>query len=176
MAEPPRPGAGRVKGVFSLDAAGSRPIQPAGGRRTAVVPRREFQWREVPEGAVRTVVVMVLLPGGQLPRSFRHATEDLHVQALISKSAIEALDGAVLRGFPGVDEGQLDLMKVGLGIHNLAGKLATIVHDNGYRLAALPDCPIQDFGDIRLGEPWFGMQGQALPGELVLDGHPGERG
>lgn len=116
------------------------------------------------------MLVVVHSPGGQFPGHLGHAPEQFHIQAFVPEPSVEALDIAILRGPAGADEGELDLVQVGPGVHDLAGELAAVVHRDRDRFIPVQEGPIQGFRHIGAPEPRLGMQGDALPGELVFDG------
>ena len=99
MAEQQRLGAGRVKGAFSLDAAGFQPIHSRRGRRAAGLPVRKFHGCQIADGGVGAHMVEVLAPDRKLPVDLRHAAEEFDVQALGPEPTVEAFDKGVLRYF-----------------------------------------------------------------------------
>jgi hypothetical protein len=73
----------------------------------------ELVRRPIGQCRVRTVVVVVLAPQGQLVTSISQGEEDFHVQALIAQLAVEALDIAVLDRLARPDEIQVHSVLVG---------------------------------------------------------------
>ena len=86
---------------------------------------------------MRPLVVEVLTPGRELAVHFRHASEQLDVQALHPETAIEAFDEGIPHWLPWPDEGQLHLMEIRPGLHDLASKLGPVVDGDRRKLATL---------------------------------------
>jgi hypothetical protein len=76
-------------------------------------PRGKLGRRHFAERAVRAGLVIIFTEGLYLFFGVFKVDKLLFVQALIAELAVEALDEAVLGGFPWGDEAMLDLAIVG---------------------------------------------------------------
>ena len=85
--------------------------------------------------AVRPMLVVVPAPGGDQDTSLWQARKPIVIQALISEASIEALDERVLRGFPGLDQFELNAMLAGPLVERFAGKFWSLVSSNGLGVA-----------------------------------------
>ena len=85
--------------------------------------------------AVRPMLVVVPAPGSDRDTGLKQARKPMVVQALIPKPAVEALDERVLRGFPGLDQLELNAMLAGPLVERFAGKFWSLVGSNGLGVA-----------------------------------------
>jgi hypothetical protein len=72
--------------------------------------RSKFFRRQMAQTAVRSLLVILFLPGRDLSPRVEQILKPTQVQALFSDSSVKALDVRVLRRFPGLNVVQLDLL------------------------------------------------------------------
>ncbi len=85
---------------------------------------------------MRSVVVVVVVLSFDYFRGILAAGEPVHVEALVSEVAVEALDVGVLDGLAKANAVELRACTVGPGVHGLADELGTVVADDRVGLAA----------------------------------------
>jgi len=98
------------------------------------------------------MVVVVLSPQRQLMASVGHTEEDLHVQALVAQSAVEALDVAVLDRSFWPDEVQVHRILIRPQICGLAGKslpLSTVMDCGAPRSAIISSNTAATFSPLK---------------------------
>ncbi len=78
---------------------------------------------------MRPDVVVVVAPKGQRSARFAQAFKNLLVQALISQTAVERLDEAILLRLTGVDVMPIDVVIARPFQDGFAGKLSAVVTD-----------------------------------------------
>lgn len=100
-------------------------------RRATAAEGSELRRGPVVQRRVRAVVVVIAAPEIQLAPCIGQVEEHLHVQALVAKPTVEALDIAVLDRAPWADEVQMYTVPVGLVIKRLARELCAVVHSDG---------------------------------------------
>ena len=96
---------------------------------------REFCRGLIVQCAVRPMLVVVSAPSGDQDTSLRQARKPVVIQALIPEASVEALDERVLRGFPGLDQFELNAMLAGTLVERFAGKFWSLVSSNGLGVA-----------------------------------------
>ena len=77
------------------------------------------------------MLIVVPAPGGDQDTSLRQTRKPMVIQALIPETPVEALDERILRGFPGLDQLELNAMLAGPLTQRLAGKFRSLVGSNG---------------------------------------------
>jgi hypothetical protein len=116
----------------------------AGGRRRRPErrnPGRVLQRGQVPQGAVRPLLVVAASPFLDGLSSILQIREPVLVQALVPELAVEALDVRVLDGAPRCDEVQLDPVPVGPGGERRACKLRDRCGPAGCEIGELLQAP-----------------------------------
>ena len=158
------------------------------GKRAACVALRllkrpaRFGGCQVAQRRMRPDIVIVIAPDGQFLAGIREAVEDLLIQALVTKAAVEAFNQAVLLRLAGVD-----VMPGDAGIARLlrgrrlpsiavrafedrgAGELGAIIADNAVGSAVNPDHRGQLSRNARAREAGIGDQRKVLSGAVVDD-------
>ncbi len=72
-------------------------------------------------------MVVIVVPQGQLAASIGQREEDLHVQALVAQSSVEALEVAVFDRAPRPDEIQVHSVLISPEIRRSARELGSII-------------------------------------------------
>jgi len=119
-------------------------------------------------GAVRTLVIVVLSELRELLPGIFQRRKPLHVQTLVPQSAIETLDECVLHRPAWPDETQLDPVLDYLHLQGATAELAAVVHCNARRQTApLRSCLLQGMHDFHSGHGSIGFQPYTFSRELV---------
>ena len=90
----------------------------------------EARWWYPSDAAVRTYLVVVPAPSGDLGAGLMQCLEPVLVQALIPEPAVEALDVAVLHGPPWFDQDVPDAVALCPVDEGPAGELRSVVQSN----------------------------------------------
>ena len=93
----------------------------------------KFRRRDIADGTVRTVFIVIQSPRLELGSGIGQREENIDVETLISESPVEALNEAIIDGFSRSNEVQLDVIAVCPGIHGLGNELAAIIDSNRFR-------------------------------------------
>ena len=96
---------------------------------------REFCRGLIVQCAVWPILIVVPAPGGDQDTSLLQARKPMVIQALIPEAPVEALDERILRGFPGLDQFELNAMLAGPLVERFAGKFWSLVSSNGLGVA-----------------------------------------
>src|ERR1700728_363466 len=146
------------------------------GSFIAVIPTAadggKFSWSPIGQRGVRTVMVVIVVPEGQLAASIGQREEDLHVQALVAQSPVEALDIAVLDRPSRPDEIQMHAVPVSPEVHGPAGELGPVVDGDRLSGTTTGDDNIECRSHPLSAEGVIGMEQQTLAGYLAAYRHP----
>ena len=105
---------------------------------------REFCRGLIVQCTVWPILIVVPAPSGDQDTSLLQARKPMVIQALIPEAPVEALDERILRGFPGLDQFELNAMLAGPLIQRLAGKFRPLIGSNGLGISPEPSCLIED--------------------------------
>ena len=108
--------------------------------------------RAVIKAAVRSFLVELLAPCGNLSPRVPKVPKPLRVQAFVSEPTVKTLDMGVLNGFAWLDMSQFDALIDAPGQEVSRGQFGAIVHPNPFRFAAFGDHTIQRSGDTSAGQ------------------------
>jgi hypothetical protein len=116
---------------------------------------------------VRPPVVVVVLPGCRDRPGVAEAVEDLQSQALVTKSAVEAIGEAVLPGATGLDVERQDADAIEQSSKLVGNEVRTVVAADVLRHAAHGEELREGIDHVGARDPAIGLQHQALPRELI---------
>ena len=114
-----------------------------------------------------SAVIVIMSPGFGDPPGFWETSEPVLVEALIPKTPIEALAGAVLHGLPRLDEVVADPSLVAPLVEHPAGELRAVVRDDDLWPAPFMDDPVQHPPHPKTRQAGVNLDGQALAGEGI---------
>src|SRR5690606_28293888 len=135
-----------------------------------IVMLPEFDGCAVVQARVRAHMVVVSAPLLDDHARLDSRAEPLEAQALIAQPSVEALVGAVLPRFAGIDVGDLDLGLDDPLQDRLADELRSVVGTKHGGRSTLAHEPRQHLDDSPGADAAGHVDGQALPGELVDHG------
>ena len=124
-------------------------------------------WRHAPAAAVRPDLVVILAPGGDSRPRLGQGFEPVLVQALIAELSVEALDVAVLHGFPGLDQQMLDAVCLRPAHECPAREFRAVVGTHGLRIAAEQGGLIEQARHILARDAEVGGNVDALMAEVI---------
>ncbi len=119
-------------------------LGPSGSRNSLLrfrlrLPASEVLLRRaIAKSGVRSLAVVVLPPGRDLPPGIFEIGEDLSVQALVAEAALEGLHEGILRGFAGGREVELHASFEGPGVEGLRGEFRSVVGSDDLGKASSP--------------------------------------
>lgn len=121
--------------------------------------------------------VVVLTPSFDEILCLAETLEDMLVETLVSESAVEAFDVAVLVRFARLDEAEPDFLLPGPAIQSHAHELRAVVHDDLFWETSSFAKPIQDPDDPGTRQGKVHLNGRRLFAELIhesqtLEGSP----
>src|SRR5262249_53771186 len=85
---------------------------------------------QVPERAVRPLLVVVEAPGFDLPRDLER-NELMHLQALVAQAPVEGLDVGILHGFARMDEVERDAPVIRPVFARAGGEFRAVIDGDG---------------------------------------------
>ena len=103
----------------------------------------KFDRRDVSEGRVRTLLIVVLLPCGETGACLAERCEERLVQELVPQPPVEAFDESVLGRLARRDVVPADVPLLALAQDRHAGQFGPIVRYDGFWSASLGDDRIQ---------------------------------
>jgi len=101
----------------------------------------------------------------QLPAGIGQAGKPVFVEALVAQLAVEAFGIWVLCGFSRSDEIDADTVLVCPLVQGFAGEFGSVVHEEGFGLAMVPDEPVEDTTDPQTWQGRVDLGGQAAAAE-----------
>src|SRR5574343_72899 len=106
-------------------------------------------WRYAANAAVRSNLVVVAAPGGDLGPGLAQVLEPVLVETLVPELAVEALDVAVLHGPAGLDEDVAYVVLLRPGDEGTTGELWAVVCSDHRRVAPKASSLIQQPGHVQ---------------------------
>ena len=123
---------------------------------------------------MRSDVVVVVTPEGQLSSRVIQAVEPFLIQQLISQTAVEALDEGVLLRLSWVDVVPFDIVLIRPSQDRTTCELCAIVADNAGRFTVDPYKRIQFTGDTRARDAGVSHEAKVLAAAIIVHGEDAE--
>lgn len=98
---------------------------------------------QVPEGAVRAAVIIIVPPRFDDRLSIGERDELMNVQAFIAEAAVERLDDDILHGFPGPNEVELHTSAVRPILQCARLEFGPMIDGDGPWARAVAQCPVE---------------------------------
>ena len=101
--------------------------------------RRKLAWGLVVQAAMRSILIVVLVPSPGPAPGVEQISKPRRVQELPSQPAVQAFAVGVLHRFAGSNVHNLNLLRDAPSLKLTAGELAAVIDANALRLAVFGD-------------------------------------